>query len=210
MEEEERPPPLVEPCGRYVREVATTVAQSFRLNSGGQPARWALEALHDDITGRIRDQRLTLLVSPRTRDEDLSLTLELTPNRIGVQYRFGEQRAPDTPKFDDEYDFCGFGVGYGADHWAALEQQVFDIIRAAIGVMREDIQARYPARNPTSLTSREKDLGALLQVLFHKRRPTDQAETARLRRLAEMIAIDLPGRRQEPDPEDSEVLHKIA
>jgi hypothetical protein len=153
--------------------------------------------VHDDVAGRERRSRL-LGISPRDDDDVLSLSLDLTANYVGVRYFPTTKDAAALP--DQEYDLSALGVGYGPDHWAALEHTACGLIHTAIGVMREDVERRHPLRNPTHIVRWEADLDLLHRTLFHGDRPLLPAENARLRRLAKDLGIDPPTRDQSPRP----------
>lgn len=176
---------------RYVRDMVRTVARTMGLVDEGRPATWALQVVHDDVAGRARRSRL-LAISPRDDDEVLSLSLDLTPNYVGVRYFPAARDAAALP--DQEFDLSTLGVGYGPDHWAALEHTACGVIHIAIGVMREDVERRHPLRNPTHIARWEADLDLLHRALFHGDRPLLPAESARLRRLAKILGIDPPAR----------------
>lgn len=177
---------------RYVQVLAKTVGRTMGLTSHGFPADWALRTVHDDVIGRPRRGHL-LTVSPRVTDDDLSLSLDMTPNAIASRF-FGGVGATETR--NEDYDFSRFGVGYGTEHWAALGQTAYLVIDQAITQMRQLIDLRYPARNSAAIDGWERDLDALFGVLFHHERPTNRALTVRLRHLWERLEIDSPLRRR--------------
>ncbi len=176
---------------RYVRAIVRAVGVSMGITAEGEVPRWALREVHADVTGR--EARHLLLISPRSQDDDLSLTLNLTPNHVSVRY-YLDQSDPSAPP-DQEFDLSTLGVGYGPEHWIELERIACEVIRQAVGVMREDIEDRHPLRNPTYIARWDADLDALYYVLFYKNRSLNPAESARLRRIADLLRIDAPGRR---------------
>ncbi len=189
------PEPLAAAHARdYVQAVARVVARSMGLMEEDRPSNWALRDLHEDVTGRSRHARL-LNISPRIEDDDFSLSLDLTPNYVAVRYY--PDRADPSARSDQEYDLSAMGVGYGPEHWAELERTACGIIREAITMMRDDIEGRHPLRNPTYIAKWDADLDALHRALFHKDRPLNPADSARLRRLADQLGIEPPGRRSD-------------
>jgi len=74
------------------------------------------------------------------------------------------------------------------------------VIRSAVEVMREDVERRHPRRNPSHIARWESDLDLLHRALFHGDRLLTQAEAARLRRLATVLGVDLPGRHPSRHP----------
>ncbi len=177
---------------RYVQVLTKTVGHTMGLTAHGLPPTWALRRVHDDVIGRPRRSSL-LTTSPRLTDDDLSLSLDMTPNAIASRF-FGGVGATETRSQD--YDFSRIGVGYGTEHWTALGQTAYLVIDQAITHMRQVIEHRYPARNSAAIDGWERDLDLLLGVLFHHERPASRALEVRLRRLCERLEIDSPlGRR---------------
>ncbi len=197
MERQHPLPPAGALMGDYVRRVVRTVSLTMGITSEGQSATWALRAVHDDATGQPGRGRL-LSVSPRTQDDDLALTLDLTPNYVGVRYFVGVDGTHDLQ--DQEYDLSKLGFGYGEEHWNTLETIAAGIVVEAISVMRRGIEDRHRARNPTHIAKWEGDLDLLFRALFLRDRSLNPAETKRLRRLAEELGIDPPGRRSGRGP----------
>lgn len=190
-------PPASAPALRYVQAVARTVAVAMGLLDHDLPASWALQHVHDDVTGHTRHARL-LAVSPRAQDDALSVRLDLTPNYVGVRYypnQVGTEALPD-----QEFDLSTLGIGYAPEHWTQLEGFAVGIIREAIIVMREDVGGRHPFRNPTFIARWGADLDVLHRVLFHRDQPSSRAERSRLRRLAGQLGIDPPSPRRESVP----------
>ncbi len=187
------PPSSMLVGNRYIRAVSRTVARSMGLTAQGIPPGWALHAVHDDAAGRPRRSHL-LSVSPRAQDDDLALSLDLTPNFVGTRYFGGGGAAPQ----DQTFDLSQLGVGYGPEHWQALRTIAGDAIDGAVEAMRRDIEARYPARNPTAVAGWQRDLEDLQQALMRGVPPANSALATRLRKLARQIGIDLPGQRIVP------------
>lgn len=177
---------------RYVRRLTRTVGHTMGLTSHRFPSDWALRSVHDDVIGQPRRGHL-LMVSPRISDDDISLSLDMTPNFISTRF-FGGQGAVETRTLD--YDLSHYGVGYGTEHWAALGKSAKLVIEQAISEIRDLIDRRYPARNSATIDGWERDLDVLFAVLFRNERPNVRAVDVRLRRLCEHLEIDSPlGRR---------------
>lgn len=188
---------------RYVQLLTKTVGHTMGLTSHGLPATWALRRVHDDVIGRPR-RSLYLSTSPRITDDDLSLSLDMTPNAIASRF-FGGMDAAETRTQD--FDFSRIGVGYGSEHWLALGQTASLVIEQAILLMRRIINQRYPARNSAAIDGWERDLDLLLGVLFHHERPVSRALEVRLRRLCDRLEIEYPLRRQPSSLTPSAGLH---
>ena len=180
----------------YVRAVGAAVGRSMGVTTARYPAPWMAAALHNDVAGNqpVRD-RLTVAV--READVDLSLSLDVTPNFVGVRY-FAEGGAA-TDDYDQDFDLSHLSLGYGPEHWAELERLAFGILREAIADMRRGIEARHPARNPSTMDAWDRDLDTLVRVLFHKDYPRSSADQTRLRRLANLLGVDMPGRYRSAD-----------
>ena len=190
--EERVPEPAAAGHGRrYVREMVRTVAQTMGLVDVARPATWALQEVHDDVAGRPRRSRL-LAPSVRGEDDALSLSLDLSPNYVGVW--FYPSTADPTALPDQEYDLSKLGIGYGPDHWVELERTACGVIREAVEVMREEMERRHPMRNPTYIDRWETDLDLLHRALSYGDRPLNPAEIARVRRLSKILGIDPPAR----------------
>ncbi len=180
----------------YVQAVGAAVGRSMGVTTAGYPAPWMAAAVHNDVAGNqaVRD-RLTVAV--READADLSLSLDVAPNFVGVRY-FAEGGAA-TDGYDQDFDLSHIGLGYGPEHWAELERLAFGILREAIADMRRGIEARHPGRNPSTMDAWDRDLDALVRVLFHKDQPRSSADQTRLRRLANLLGVDIPGRHRSAD-----------
>ncbi len=180
----------------YVQSVGAAVGRSRGVTTAGYPAPWMAAAVHNDVAGNqaLRD-RLTVAV--READDDLSLSLDVTPSFVGVRY-FAEGGAA-TDGYDQDFDLSHIGLGYGPEHWAELERLAFGILREAIADMRRGIEERHPARNPSTMDAWNRDLDGLVRVLFHKDHPRSSADQTRLRRLANLLGVDMPGRQRSVD-----------
>lgn len=178
---------------RYVRKVGRTVTGSMGLTSEGYPPGWALRDVHDDVTGRPCRSGL-LAVSPRAQDDDLALSLDVTPNFVGARYFGGGDGAPR----EHAFDLSQLGVGYGPEHWDVLRTTTWDVVTEAVDAMRRSVESRYPARNPTAVAGWQRDLDALHRVLFDGEPPANQALATRLRKLVRSMGIDPPTRRPTP------------
>ena len=199
LEEQAPGSPAAPHVGRYVGAVIRTGALTMGLTSRGRPATWALLAVHDDASGRSRRPRRST-VPARARDDDLALSLSMTPNSVSVR-AFPDPDGGE-PSIREDFDLSARSVGYGADHWAELERTACTVIRDGVAAMRQGIEARYPLRNPTSLARWPDDVDALFRALFHGERPVGSGGSDRLRRIASQLEIDPPSRRTERVPSE--------
>ncbi len=189
-EEEDGGPPRDHALSAYLDAVRNAVAK-MRLCLGGQPAGWALAAVHGDVRG--------WSVTPVAfySWEEVTLTISASPayGRVIARSADGSTVEDHVVEARELFAF---------DDWEALTNRASEVAAAQVAKMRETFKngrpddpqepreaRRYPYQNRASLELQARDIKALYRCLREKKR-YDKLTTDRLRTLTERIRIDLP------------------
>jgi hypothetical protein len=198
------PPTLeqLDELGHYVAAVLQHVTSTLGLTWKGQPAAWAVQFVHADVT----DASGGPLGDPGTRlgDDDLdraSVHVTVGPGRVGRRIRLEPPRTPwvrlnqpgDVHWVDDKRQ----APGLSGEDWRRLEEKAHELLTQGIAQLREWYEARSNLHNQPKLQGEVVTLERLYHYLFPRyegkrlRHPRDTQE--RLRKMAKAIEVDFPG-----------------
>ena len=178
---------------KYAKALGAYVTDSMRLSWNNQPAGWAVEHVHGDVTeaGVMRDDLPSDEILPEHVSVEISARFDSVQIRL---FAHGEELQNRLVTPQDP-----IGVGLGPDDWSVIQQIAVDLVREAVTATREQLETWTPkGRNLASLHRQQKDLLILFRLLFHQRRdfspriPEGKAVAQRLRSLCTTIRITFP------------------
>lgn len=190
----------------YIDAVDNFVRSRMRLTQGGEPAYWAVEFVHAEITAgeygpldpstgmnyRIFEATIRLAVSPARASV-----------RLTVPYDPASEGREPTGR---EHEFGGWNLEAARwnsfEEWDQLEALVLELYRAWAANMRAFWGQHYQYRYAGTMEERHKDIQRLFRYLFHRDviDIIDRANRLRMKRMADTLMIDLPKHAQKRRP----------
>jgi hypothetical protein len=202
-------PPIQEQLDKlelYVAAVLQHVMSMLGLTWKGQPAAWAVQFVHADVT-HASDEPFGNPGVRRGDDEIDRATVHVTvgPGRVGRQLRLepprthwvGLSHPGDTHwQVDERQD-----VGLSGEDWRRLEERAHELLAQGIAQLRQWYEARCDLHNQPKLQGEALTIERLYRYLhprYPNKRPKDSPATQKaIRRVAALIEVDVPSDRSQ-------------
>lgn len=195
-----RPPLLRDASGLAYRQELDNAARRLGLTYKGDPARWALESLHRDVSGRPgHDRPERIAVKAKT------VMLEISASALRGEVELLTRDQPPTwwdvrPARDEEHHGRWEDEDRRRplqfDDWEELRKAAYEAVDEAIQRLRsrhnQNTDPTLKDRNPTYRGSQNRTCKALAYVLGDAAGADLQRNRDKFRHLCEILELDQP------------------